>query len=270
MPTPRSERSSSRRRRVRWSHAVVDLKEHGYDVTTAPGGQGLLQAVESDRPDLLLLDIMMPKVDGLQLLERLKTTTASRTSPSDGVVEPARGATVKSSAWARPTSSPTVPGARAAGAGRGPPGACKALAQARERAARGRRWGHPPRSPTRSSPTRSTTSWRGGSRACSASPSAPWCSPTNGHAGRPSRGVREPDARNLQSSGRAIPKSSAARHRARRAGAGRVHRHLYEQSGALGARGHQVPTRSAVALPFSMKDPAGGVFCLRTTGDDPG
>src|SRR5689334_519614 len=48
------------------------LKEHGYDVTTVPGGEGLLQRVEQDRPDLLLLDIMMPKVDGLQLLERLK------------------------------------------------------------------------------------------------------------------------------------------------------------------------------------------------------
>jgi len=51
----------------------VILKEHGYDVTTVPGGEGLLQRVESDRPDLCWLDIMMPKVDGLQLLERLKS-----------------------------------------------------------------------------------------------------------------------------------------------------------------------------------------------------
>src|SRR5260370_12010453 len=49
------------------------LKEHGYEVTTVPGGEGLLQRVEQDRLDLLLLDIMMPKVDGLQLLERLNS-----------------------------------------------------------------------------------------------------------------------------------------------------------------------------------------------------
>src|SRR5690348_11822686 len=48
------------------------LKEHGYEVATVPGGEGLIQKLEQERPNLLLLDIMMPKVDGLQLLERLK------------------------------------------------------------------------------------------------------------------------------------------------------------------------------------------------------
>src|SRR5712692_17734 len=48
------------------------LKENGYEVVTAPGGDGLMTKLEEERPSLLLLDIMMPKVDGLQLLERLK------------------------------------------------------------------------------------------------------------------------------------------------------------------------------------------------------
>jgi two-component system cell cycle response regulator len=48
------------------------LKEHGYDVVVAPGGEGLMSQIEETKPSLLLLDIMMPKVDGLQLLERLK------------------------------------------------------------------------------------------------------------------------------------------------------------------------------------------------------
>ncbi len=49
------------------------LKENGYEVTTVPGGESLLEHLDLDQFDLLLLDIMMPKVDGLQLLERVKT-----------------------------------------------------------------------------------------------------------------------------------------------------------------------------------------------------
>src|SRR5881398_4128742 len=48
------------------------LKENGYDVVVAPGGEGLIGMLEEERPNLLLLDIMMPKVDGLQLLARMK------------------------------------------------------------------------------------------------------------------------------------------------------------------------------------------------------
>lgn len=57
------------------------LKENGYDVVTAPGGEGLLQMLETERPNLLLLDIMMPKTDGLQLLERLKADERFRDLP---------------------------------------------------------------------------------------------------------------------------------------------------------------------------------------------
>ncbi|HEX5387049.1 MAG TPA: diguanylate cyclase [Gemmatimonadales bacterium] len=49
------------------------LRENGYDVTTVPGGENLLEHLAAESYDLLLLDIMMPKVDGLQLLERVKT-----------------------------------------------------------------------------------------------------------------------------------------------------------------------------------------------------
>src|SRR2546430_10318698 len=49
------------------------LKEHGYNVVAVPGGEGLLTKLEEERPQLLLLDIMMPKVDGLQLLDRKST-----------------------------------------------------------------------------------------------------------------------------------------------------------------------------------------------------
>ena len=49
------------------------LKENGYDVLTVPGGEHLFDQLQAEPFDLLLLDIMMPKVDGLQLLQRVKS-----------------------------------------------------------------------------------------------------------------------------------------------------------------------------------------------------
>jgi two-component system cell cycle response regulator len=49
------------------------LQENGYDVTALPGGERLFEYLTTDQYDLLLLDIMMPKVDGLQLLQRVRT-----------------------------------------------------------------------------------------------------------------------------------------------------------------------------------------------------
>ncbi|MSR07218.1 MAG: response regulator [Gemmatimonadetes bacterium] len=48
------------------------LKGKGYDVVTVPGGENLVARLEEEHPDLLMLDIMMPKVDGLELLDRIK------------------------------------------------------------------------------------------------------------------------------------------------------------------------------------------------------
>lgn len=49
------------------------LKDNGYEVVTVPGGENLIDHLLAEQFDLLLLDIMMPKVDGLQLLEKVKT-----------------------------------------------------------------------------------------------------------------------------------------------------------------------------------------------------
>src|SRR3989442_647062 len=73
------------------------LKENGYDVVTAPGGEGLLGTLEDERPNLLLLDIMMPKVDGLQLLARMKADDRFRDVPVLMISSmPPEEATVKS------------------------------------------------------------------------------------------------------------------------------------------------------------------------------
>ena len=48
------------------------LKENGYEVVTVTNGEHLLDRLGAEPYDLLLLDIMMPGADGLQLLERVK------------------------------------------------------------------------------------------------------------------------------------------------------------------------------------------------------
>src|SRR5256712_1532777 len=73
------------------------LKENGYDVVTAPGGEGLMGKLEEERPHLLLLDIMMPKVDGLQLLAKMKADERFRDLPVLMISSmPPEEATVKS------------------------------------------------------------------------------------------------------------------------------------------------------------------------------
>ena len=73
------------------------LKENGYQVVAVPGGEGLLAKVQEEQPQLLLLDIMMPKIDGLQLLERLKADDRFRDLPVLMISSmPPEEATVKS------------------------------------------------------------------------------------------------------------------------------------------------------------------------------
>ncbi|MGZ8395690.1 MAG: adenylate/guanylate cyclase domain-containing protein [Rhodoplanes sp.] len=57
------------------------LQAHGYEVITgANGEEGLARARDSE-PDLVLLDIMMPKLDGISVLKRLKEDAALRFVP---------------------------------------------------------------------------------------------------------------------------------------------------------------------------------------------
>src|SRR5206468_10796460 len=57
------------------------LKENGYEVSVAPGGEGLMGKLEIGRAHVLLLDIMMPKVDGLQLLAKMQADERFRDLP---------------------------------------------------------------------------------------------------------------------------------------------------------------------------------------------
>ena len=48
------------------------LEAHGYEVVTAADGEEGLAAVRNHLPDLVLLDIMMPKIDGIEVCRRLR------------------------------------------------------------------------------------------------------------------------------------------------------------------------------------------------------
>lgn len=52
--------------------AEATLKKKGYNVVTAADGQEALDAARRERPDLILLDVIMPKLQGFEVLERLK------------------------------------------------------------------------------------------------------------------------------------------------------------------------------------------------------
>jgi DNA-binding response OmpR family regulator len=48
------------------------LREKGYDVVTAASGQEALTRAQIEKPDLVLLDIMMPQMDGWEVLKLLR------------------------------------------------------------------------------------------------------------------------------------------------------------------------------------------------------
>ena len=48
------------------------LREKGYDVVTAANGHEALTTAQIERPDLVLLDIMMPQMDGWEVLKLLR------------------------------------------------------------------------------------------------------------------------------------------------------------------------------------------------------
>lgn len=59
----------------------VNLEMEGYDVMTAVDGRDALAKMEQRRPDLVLLDVMMPEVSGWEVAEQLKSDPATRDIP---------------------------------------------------------------------------------------------------------------------------------------------------------------------------------------------
>ena len=59
----------------------VRLESQGYEVFTAVDGEEALSRVAELEPDLILLDIMMPKIDGIEVVKRLKQDASQRFIP---------------------------------------------------------------------------------------------------------------------------------------------------------------------------------------------
>jgi CheY-like chemotaxis protein len=57
------------------------LEGKGYQVLSASSGQELLNLLMDRKPDLIILDIMMPEMDGLEVLGRLKAVTETASIP---------------------------------------------------------------------------------------------------------------------------------------------------------------------------------------------
>lgn len=69
------------------------LQVDGYAVATATNGADALVAIEEDRPDLVILDVMMPGMDGFEVLRRIRATgqlpvilLTARTADTDKLV----------------------------------------------------------------------------------------------------------------------------------------------------------------------------------------
>ena len=59
----------------------VNLEKEGYDVITASNGEEALEMVSTRHPDLVIMDIMMPKMDGYSSCYALKREAATRSIP---------------------------------------------------------------------------------------------------------------------------------------------------------------------------------------------
>ncbi|MBI2596339.1 response regulator [Candidatus Daviesbacteria bacterium] len=57
------------------------LKDAGFDVTLARDGMEGLDKIAQRKPDLILLDIMMPKMNGFEMLEKLKNNPETKDIP---------------------------------------------------------------------------------------------------------------------------------------------------------------------------------------------
>lgn len=70
----------------------VNLRLHGFDVLLAEDGQDALEVVGRQRPDLAVVDLMMPRIDGLELTRRLRADPMTSALPI--IMLTAKGMTV--------------------------------------------------------------------------------------------------------------------------------------------------------------------------------
>ncbi|HER20273.1 MAG TPA: response regulator [Chromatiales bacterium] len=58
-----------------------NLRREGFDVIASQSGEDGLEKIEKASPDLILLDLMLPEIDGIELCRRLKSDPLTATIP---------------------------------------------------------------------------------------------------------------------------------------------------------------------------------------------
>ncbi len=59
----------------------ANLEKAGYEVTTASNGREALEAVQAKQPDLIVMDVTMPEMGGIEALKILKADDATNSIP---------------------------------------------------------------------------------------------------------------------------------------------------------------------------------------------
>lgn len=57
------------------------LKKEGYEVSTAYDGKQALKKLKDDNPDIVILDLMMPKLNGFEVLEKIRKEFTDKWRP---------------------------------------------------------------------------------------------------------------------------------------------------------------------------------------------
>jgi len=57
----------------------LHMEMSGYEVMSAIDGESALAIAREEKPDLIILDLMIPKVDGLEVCRRLRTEPGTKT-----------------------------------------------------------------------------------------------------------------------------------------------------------------------------------------------
>lgn len=60
---------------------AVKLKKEGYDVTVANDGEQAVKLAQEVGPDLILLDLILPKMNGFEALEKMRSTAVNKETP---------------------------------------------------------------------------------------------------------------------------------------------------------------------------------------------
>jgi two-component system alkaline phosphatase synthesis response regulator PhoP len=60
---------------------AYNLEQAGYEVITAADGVSALQAAQRETPDLIILDIMLPEMDGLEVCRQLRRESSTAATP---------------------------------------------------------------------------------------------------------------------------------------------------------------------------------------------